>query len=230
MTPQETIDVVRMLLDDSVNWYVPIREIVRCVNEAQRALIEAYHQTSDERALRPLYVTDYNVSDLGFTSAMIQYPRACRIAEQPIAFPRDNDYNSLCAEYIHSPLNFNIPLQTTDLAVAMPRNALWTYRYAVDPADGRFKSQITFSDGTPIAPKTTKVAIVTYIAVPPAFTYTGTPASDVPLTLPREYHLDVATLAAEYANDIDVGEYERGQIAIAGQGERLTLRKSGSVR
>jgi len=46
--------------------------------------------------------------------------------------------------------------------------------------------------------------------------------------LPAEYHPEVAMLAAELANNIDVGELERGDIAIPQAGQRLTLETAGT--
>ena len=228
MTPQETIDVVRMLLDDSVSWYIPMRELINCINKAQLISIARYHMESDERALRPLYITDVNVVHNSFASRQILYPRACRISSAPIAQPNDNDYISWNAEYIEPHLYFNIPQPTVDVNSIMPRFAYWTYQNAIDPTDGLLKPQVRFSDSNPIG-IVPSVAIISYIALPTPFSYTGVPAVDIPLSVPREYHLDIAALAAEYANDIDVGEYERGDTADARQGQKLTLSNSGEL-
>ena len=228
MTSRETIDVVRMLLDDSVAWYVPMRELINCINKAQLISIGRYHTEGDERALRPLYVTDVNVVHNSFASRQILYPRTCRISIAPVAQPNDNDYISWSAEYIEPHLYSNIPIARIDTSTIMPRCAYWTYQNAIDPTDGLLKPQVMFSDSQPLNINPT-VAMISYIALPTPFTFTNTPATDIPLSVPREYHLDIVALAAEYANDIDVGEYERGDVADARQGQKLTLSNSGEL-
>lgn len=51
-------------------------------------------------------------------------------------------------------------------------------------------------------------------------------APDNTLELPEEYHYEICLRAAELMNTLDVGETERGQVASANLGQRLTMDKA----
>ena len=230
MTPQETMNMVNMLLDDSVAWYVPGRELINCINKAQLIAIEKAHKESDERALRPLYVSDNNLTSGAFLSRRMLYPRVCRLYDPANSTTVTGDYDSLKAEYVPFPVYDNISTYTIDIQGRMPMAAIWTYTLGIDPTDGLFKPRIFFTEDTlGLFPLTLKTARVTYIAYPPAFTFTGNPATDIALSLPQEYHLEVCAMAAEFANDIDVGEEERGEHADYRQGQKVTIGTAGGV-
>lgn len=69
-----------------------------------------------------------------------------------------------------------------------------------------------------------------YIRVPKLFHYDVTNTdNNVPLSLPREYHPEICALAAELLNDLDVGEMEKGDIAVANLGQRVDLENIGAI-
>jgi hypothetical protein len=221
MTAAETVALVRMLLDDGVLWYLGINEINRCINQAQLFMIDKYHRMDDERALRTLYQQDFGLTNNSELSRILLYPRAARI----YSLPDDDMYDSWAAEYLSYEVFINYEAPGIVYNTPMPRSAYWTYYHKMDNGTPpTMKTYVRFSKGT----SDDSVCDVLYIAYPVPFEYSLDGSVDVPLSLPAEYHPEVAMLAAELANNIDVGELERGDIAIPQAGQRLTLETAGT--
>jgi len=220
MTPAEVIHVMRTVLDDGLFWYLGFNEINRCVNQAQMQMIDKYHGLDDERALRPLYVYDQGIADNGVLSQEILYPRAARIFENE----DDPDIDSWVAEYLTYNIFINYASPGIVYLTAMPRSAYWTYYKVMNTllTPPVFETRVRFSRGS-----ATALCNVLYIAVPPQFNYQANGLNSVGLSVPEEYHMEIALLAAELANNIDAGEMERGDIAVAQAGHRLTLQNAG---
>ena len=225
MTPAEVMHTIRTVLDDGLFRYLGFAEINRRINQAQMQMIDKYHGLDDERALRPLYVYDTGVANGGTLSRDLLYPRAARIFEND----EDVDFDSWVAEYLTYNVFINYTSPGIVYATSMPRSAYWTYYKVMNTlvTPNQFETRVRFSRGSDTA-----LCNVLYIATPLPFDYQvnrlnsqGNPP--VGLSVPEEYHLEIALLAAELANNIDVGERERGEVAIEQMGQRVTLQNAG---
>ncbi|MEJ5245822.1 MAG: hypothetical protein WHV28_08995 [Bacteroidota bacterium] len=217
MTAAEVLHSVRMLLDDGLLWYFTYPAINSIINQAQMTLIDKYHGLDDERALRPLYVYDTNLPNNGVLSAPLLYPRAARVTVNG-----DTDILSWVAEYITYDVFINYNSPGVIYNTPMPRSVYWTY-YKTQDANGNYVTQVLFSD-----PQGNATCNVLYIRVPPLYDYqvNGLASNGGPpvgLSLPEEYHPEVVLLAAELANNIDVGEMERGASFNTKAGEKLPI-------
>lgn len=227
MTPAEVIHTIRTVLDDGLFWYLGFNEINRCVNQAQMQLIDKYHRMDDERALRPLYVYDVAVDYDGALSQELLYPRAARLN-----YKKDNANTSWELEYLSYNVFSNFASPGIIYGKSMPRSTYWTY-YKTMSITNVFETRVRFTIPTDVQVGTETRPIQTcnvlYIKVPPLFNYQATGLNSVNLSVPNEYHLEVALLAAELANNIDVGERDRGDTAIEQMGQKLTLEKAGLI-
>jgi hypothetical protein len=219
MTALETLNTVRMMLDDGKDWYPSLANVLRQINEAQIITIMKYHNLADERFLRTLYVENTGVTDGGIidiNAGDCMYVRSVRLFES--AFTTYE--TSVHAEYIPYALYINENHPSYERGQYFPKNAVWTFRERQD-IDGIMKKILYFKIGN-TSPDMT--ANVWYIKYPDTFIVDN--FNDVPLQVPAEYHPEICFLAAERINTHDVGEMERGDIAIPGQ-QRLTLQGAG---
>lgn len=222
MTAAEVIHVIRTVLDDGLFWYLGFPEINNCVNQAQMQMINKYHAMDDERALRTLYQYDENLIQNGVLSKDILFPRAARIFEND----EEVDFDTWVAEFLSYDIFINYTTHGFAYGKSMPRSAYWTFYKVMNTTivPPVFESRVKFSTGTIDATGTaTSVCNVLYIATPPTFHYQADALNSVPLSLPDEYHMEITLLAAEIANTIDVGEQERGDVAIQQAGQKLNL-------
>jgi len=92
MTPQESIDTIRMLLDSDHEYYYPMQRVIEAINSAQNFMIHALNMANDERGLRPLYDVLSRSLTLRNTSVLPQdcmYPKGLNIyptASNPALF------------------------------------------------------------------------------------------------------------------------------------------------
>lgn len=194
MNSYETIQAIRLMLDDQTDWFMP--RIVEWVNEAQNSLITEFYKAGNEQALRPLYVrveeAQYSQS---FTDCL--YPRACRVKYYSM-----HSASSKQASYVEYDKFIN---HAGKYNLKAPRTVEYT-----------FINNMLFFSITHPENLSTALAEFWYIKKPTPFSFDPNQLNviekNVPLSLPREYHIDVCTMAAKIINDIDVGETERGQL------------------
>jgi len=120
MTPLEVMDTVRMLLDDSRDWYPSTDMIVNVINDVQLLKIEKYNKEQDERALRPLYRFAFDASgnqllsnndiiyDANGNIANILYPKSCKILNSSTSSNWNPSYSTfVIANYVDSEVYYN---------------------------------------------------------------------------------------------------------------------------
>ena len=234
MTPYETISLLRMMLDEGREQYFPLNEVNRVINEAQLAKLREYYIGNDEIALRPLYreTVWLNKPALGGNEILdnngmtLLYPKSCRIKTDSAY----TDDLSVMSTYIEPELYFNNNLPGFRTGDIFPHKSMYTLQrepVAVLGVVVRNLSVLYFQgDMTGAIPQ----AKMWYVAYTMPFSFsTGGFATNVPLQLPAEYHIEVVTLAAEILNDIDVKEEDRGDVAIEQIGQRINIEETGTV-
>ena len=222
MTSLQTVNMVRLLLDDARDWFWPIAEIIASVNEAQNRILRMAYMAGDERCLRPLYrlgsgLQDNTVVLDPLSGNPLLYPRSCRVYQfNGVARPPISQTQT--ATYIEEPTYYNY--LTTEMVrinsgtVTFPRAAFYTIVKAFNTGTGRLEATIRFS-----SPNAQTTADLWFIPELQPFTYTDpTALNDTPLQLPNEYHMRITTLAAELLNDLDVNERERGNLVFQNTG------------
>jgi len=220
-----------MLLDDSRDWFFSLSEICQVITDVQMQFIAEAYTKEDERLLRPLYrydIFDYGdvvVSSDGFK---LLYPKACRLT--PVVGITDNKMTTQLSRYVTPKdfLYYSDPVFQHD--APYPRDAVYTIMNDQGIAHlsyTEFFYHIYFNglSGTK--------AHLWYIIMPAAFTYetptvTQPGGSESPLTIPKEYHLDVCLMTAELLNNRDVGEDDRGDHAIVQIGQRYKFKDLSS--
>jgi len=235
MTALETVNMVRMLLDDSRDWFPTTDFINQSINDAQIQKIKEFYMKNDERALRPLYRKAYNsaggillidgelIYDANGDLAKILYPRSCKITKSQ-SFPTTNPpYHAMAeATYLENSVYLNFVNNTITLPGAVtvgkfvnmltgerfPRAGYYTIHRVWNRVNNRSEERIHFVTSD----RTINVATLWYITVPDDFVYVDNdPNASVDLVLPPEYHIQVASLAAEIINRTDVDEMQRSQ-------------------
>jgi len=231
MTAYETTILVRSLLDDGLGWYPTIEEIINAINEAQLSLIERYYMFRDERALRPLYCESIPLNNGDFITDAGTYPamyvRGCRIYENYdidsfIAVSQDAQFIEY-GKYKNIVDDFMPRFYT---GKTFPREAIYTVRREYDT--GKLKNNIKlYYSGANV----TSRAVVWFVKEPYPFFWQKerVPSNDIPLSLPEEYHPIVCAYAAEIINTMDVGEKQRGDVALEHIGQRTTLQQVGDT-
>ncbi len=239
MTTYETIDYIRMLIDDGVDWFPTLPELLNIINEAQYRVIHKALTVKDEKALRPLYrdSVDLTSADISLNDSVVLpvdttagtgvlSSRSCRINNQSAP--------STSVEVVATYLPYGEYLNYTNPAfrkgLTYPRTVYYTLIKKNDlfgAGATTFRTIIYFSNIVGY----TATAVLRYVTHPLAFNHSYTISADrIELSLPIEYHPTVCAIAAEIINNADVGEYERGEIALPQMGQRLTLAQSGGGR
>jgi hypothetical protein len=218
MTAKDSLDFIRMLLDDSRDWFPTLNLILATINTAQRRKLQHYYDKQDERALRPFYKeTAWIQSPTLITD--ILYPRTCKMKFSP----NDADNLSHVITHLDSELYFNYNQRGDATGMTYPRNAVYTiYWDSIANISGKYfiATNSTVNDRYKLW----------YIQEPNVFNYAPNPgfgnlSIGVPLQFPSEYHPEILSLAAEMLNDIDVGEMQRGEISE----NKLTLESVGGA-
>lgn len=230
MTALETVRFVEMMLDDSIDWYFP--DILKAINEAQIYTVRKYYAMQNERALRTLYRKDqflqlydtiYYRDALGqkTTPAVVMYPRSARVYEDETF--ETNSYTANYIDYFHY-INNQFPRYESfdgNLNTRFPKTVYYTLHKLMN--NGTLETQIYFNAVLPGS----RIDIW-YIKQPETFNVDYVLPIDVPLELPAEFHPEIASLAAEMLNDIDVNERERGDITFQNQKLNLTNPSGGA--
>lgn len=220
-----------MLIDDGRDWFPTTEFLVEVINYAQYRTIHDLFKQGDERGLRPLYResdwlqnTDAVYRLVGGEYLSCLYPRGLKVMADPtitIASTTDPITGNMItanAKYLDNNNYFNYSPQDFDTSQPFPSNLYYTITYNYDATADKQLSYIRFTqpNGTPRR----DYAKLVYIEEPRTFTYTATPATDITLSLPNEYHYIVCSDAAEMVNTLDVGELERSMTAY--QNQKLT--------
>lgn len=239
MTPLEVLYGVRMLLDDTKDWY--FSNILWAINKAQIELLQKYYQAQDEYALRPFYKFDLDLQDNSviceasiitglrtIEPARVMYPRACYIyitdhltRTNPIPNTHIRAKYLDPANYFQLPPEANVPFDlTASVSTVYPKNAVYTI--ITDPVEQR-NSRIRFPQQA-----SNQRAMLYYIEYPPNFDIQwddmGNITSITGLTFDKLYHAEIVGRAAEILNTQDVGEIDRGDFFNVYTGDKkLTL-------
>lgn len=227
MTSVETINMVRMMLDESRDDFASTAMIAKVINDAQMQKIREYYTQGNERLLRPIYCNETGLSDntillgclvVSSPIAPFLYPRSCRIynanartASQTTALRSQ----TVTAKYLPNNVFFNYVNNSispsTGFQQAYPGNSV--------TRDAYYTIEQTFTAGSTLRNDIihfigigdqTQLADIWYIREPAVFTYDDTGlTTGTPLELPQECHAEIAITAAEIINLIDIGEQER---------------------
>ena len=244
MTAQETIAAVRMLLDDSIHHYFEHEMMIYAINEAQLRVIAMGHKEELERMLMPLHEISAPLED-GYAVLnadtlerdIVLYPRGFVVShivgEHAYQYLREGDYKRrLGIETEDTRVLGRTPSDSSYYGVGQkyPRVGYYTIHTrnmsATAPLsfDSELYSIVFFNssvEGT--------TGTLYYIRHPRPF-YAGLANTDddVALELPDEFHPLVVAIAAEYLNDADVGEEQRGDLQIPDARNRMRLDNIGS--
>jgi len=245
MDAWEVLYSIRMLLDDTRDWY--FANVLWAIDRAQEKVVRRLYAEHNELALRPLYVMDQNILpgnvireidiNTGIVNPVgrVMFPRFCEFylvnPNNPnVALPNTN----IIAKYVppdkYFRLQFNFVFQPFDpfwnpLQIrAMPRMAYYT---VVKSATNNPETSSLIYPFAPIAPNYR--ARFYYIRYPrnfaTGFDNNGNLLNPIGLEIDSIYHPDVIGLAAEILNSQDVQEIQRGEIFNVYQGDaKLTLK------
>lgn len=235
MTAQEVVNTVRLLIDSGHEWYADFAMLERIINTAQMKILEAYVAKGEERVFRNLVVLESNlqVNDINKgvirTAFAIFQPRHCIIKVQP---PNEGELFVRQLSYMAPPLFFNddyLGRKYLRAVTNLPRIAYWTYKNLWDLTNAIQYSEVeilNYNENANYFQDGNVDLYLTYIRYPFLFSL----ATAQNLELADEVHLEVAALAAELVNTIDVLEYERGLALPPESGARITLDKTGAIR
>jgi hypothetical protein len=232
MTVQETINTVRTLIDSGHEWYADFEMLENIINAAQIKILEAYVAKGEERIFRKLVVfeqdIDVNQAEVR-TSFPIFQPRHCIIKVAPPGvgeiFVRQLSYLPPDKFFAGNYMN----RYYLRMAIPIPRLCYWTYSNRWDVGTTQQYSAIQIINHNELAAffiAGSAVLFLTYIRYPILFSLQTSQG----LMLADECHLEVAAMAAEMINTIDVLEYERGLALPPESGARITLDKTGVIR
>lgn len=217
MTNSQALTLLRMLLDDSRDWYPTLTMVKASINTAQNRLLHKYYKEQNERALRPFYAETTWITDLTLISDIL-YPRSCKMRYNANLIPQSHEI-----AYLEPNLYFNYFPYGDDRSDLFPRAMYYTiYGDTINNVSGKYFTARTIK----AMPGDTPLFKLWYIKEPAVWNFDQaglSPLNNVSLEFPSEFHVELITMAAEILNDIDVGEQERGGVA---QG-RLTLEGVG---
>ena len=242
MTVRETINTIRMLLDDGWDWYQGTQYVLDAINEAQKRVLDEAIMMGDEKCIRPLirhnFVVDKRNPTIPFgnnyinhidydtnSSRLIHTYLSCVIYLNNRAIPNNNKFG-LQAQYqpIHTFLNFESQagpyFDNADIftQVKVP-NSLY-YTTGRDTLGFTHGDWVMFTQGDKI---TESRAELIYVVYPLDFD------ENQELELPDEYQFKVCTYASELINNSDVAEQMRGKVARAEFGQKLNIDTLSSV-
>lgn len=219
MTASETVQMVRMLIDDSREWYpMPYAgaelPIVKAINDAQIQKLKQYYVHNDERGMRPFYKYISRITNLSTINDLF-FPRAVKIVTDQGSEPTNGE----CATYLEYSKFSNFTMDNGFASGAnFPRAAYYTISQTY--SGGSYQSVIEFTK-----PTANSNASIWYVRYPHRFQWDPTGTTNFDLELPKEYHIEVCSLAAEMLNDIDVLEQERSNRMF--QNEYVPIEKAG---
>ena len=236
MTVQETINTLRMLMDDGWDWYQGTQYVLDAINESQVRVLDEAIMAGDEKCVRPLVrhntVMDKRNRTTGFGNNYIEHidfdtanRRLIHTYLSCIVYlnnriQMNNDKFGLQAQYqpIQTFLNFDSQagpyFDDNDIYFQIKTpNAIY-YTTGRDSQGFTHGDWIMFTNGGLL---TQSRAELIYVVYPLDF------AEEQPLELPQEYHFKVCTYAAELINNSDVAETMRGKNARAEFGQKLNI-------
>lgn len=243
--------MVRILLDDSLDWYFGSQQVLDIINDAQIRIIDKYVLANNEFALRPLYyiclVSDmrrniindkYIIGDeyVNNNSSVINKRRPMYIRDV-IVYPNYsrkyllNEQMGFHSNYLNPEEFYNFESTLGPYFTAggifttenYPHNIYYTITSESTVGLLSTTQQDKLIQFTYGNSVTDSRALVGFIAYPMLFTDTQT------LQIEPTYHFEVCSLAAEMLNINDVGEKERGQAAISEFGQRLNIEQIGNI-
>lgn len=204
MTVIETLLVLQTLLDDRSLAYFTFKNAVEAINQAQMMRIQQGIAAGEERMLRPLYAisNDYDA------------PSSC-----PMPLPANYHHARTLDIYLYDSGAKPFPIGTA--RYIRPGEFLSlsnrdTSRYSSSKVITNYSWTIMQQHVYWSRPSGYEKAILTYIRKPAYFSVIRNDNTRQPLELPAEYHIEVATIAAELLNDIDTLEQEREQLSQEG--------------
>lgn len=248
MNPFEVLYSLRMLLDDTRDWYFP--NILWAINKAQIETLREYYESQDEVALRPFYRYDRNLQDgdiIGETDPIMltrtrvgvpfMYPRVCYLY---LINPIDGNFipgTSIRATYIEPVAYFQHPQDpiipfdpSAGIDTLYPKTARYTVvTDASAPNQAAVQqSRIRFPQQSP-----NMRAEIYYIAQPDPFDIqitNGQVTFTRGLTFDKLYHPEIIGKAAEILNNQDVMETDRGDFFNVYAGDRkLTFEQALNI-
>lgn len=231
MTAQEVINTVRLLIDSGHEWYADFAMLEQIINTAQMKILDAYILKGEERVFRKLvvYESDVDVNQLNInTTFAIFQPRHCIIKVEP---PNEPELFVRQLSYLPPHLFFSnnyLGRRYLSANAVLPRISYWSYQNMWDLTTNSQYSEIKILNHNEAASYFVdgKAKLyLTYIRYPAVFSLDNNQT----LELSDETHLEVAALASELINTIDVLEYERGLALPPESGARLTLDRTGAM-
>lgn len=211
MSLTEILNMVRMLMDDSQDWYPTNEYVMHVLNQAQLQMVEKAYQEGQEQLLRPLYETSALLANSTVVAAStgepVLYPRTCRY----YANAGDAVTDTWITTYVTSDRynHYAAPGVTS-----FPMDLSYTLTPEWDAVLSQYVTKIYFTGSPGPAIPHVRLLFIRKPAtvgawVPP--TPLGGGGYYQNLEVPAEYHFEACTLTAELLNDIDVGERERSE-------------------
>jgi len=211
MTIAESLMLLRMLVDDSKDDYIPAMVKVDMLYKAQLRFVEESYTMGDERVLRPLYRTTGRVMsaqpiatfETSWATAYVKpmYPRTCMIYESLTAAAN----TAVHANYLEPSLFFNYDKPSFATGSSFPRMATYTVTTRYNGTFGREMVYFFFDNmGLTIA-----YGELVYIKQP--FPFNLYPLAGATFETPTETHPAIVARAAEMLVDIDVDEMSRSK-------------------
>jgi len=245
MDAWEVLYSIRMLLDDSRDWY--FANVLWAIDRAQENVVRRLYAEQNELALRPLYCMDEKIlpniaigeidlnTKIRRTIGNVMFPRYCEFYLVDQSNPNIEMPNSkIVAKYVppdtYYRLRINFLYQPYDsqwdpLRVrATPKLAYYTLI-----KNSQNNPEMTFMLYPYESMARNYRARLYYIRYPRSFATgfdnSGNLINPNGLEIDSIYHPDVIGLAAEILNNQDVQEIQRGEIFNVYQGEtKLTLK------
>ena len=220
MTSTEAIGLARMLLDSDHEYYFSMARVIQYINQAQDLMIHALHLGDDERGLRTLYDVSNNRTTLSNGAIL---PNDCMYPKGLNIYPdRTNANIFYSAEYLdYDKYITSIQRAGAYMNARFPHSINWTYQRQWNNATNSEDTILLHTTDNTLGGNAYRASL-SYIRRPALFT------NAVPISLPQEYHFSVVALASELINNIDVNEFERGEIAYTQQNP-ISIQGSGEI-
>jgi len=238
MKPIEVLHIIRTLLDSGREWYLNLPNVEQLIHDSQIKVIEYYLRIGEERPIRPLFV--YENIDITTTSKNLielQHPllepRNCVLSLYKTNIGIIELYNRQLA-YVppHKLISYNSISNNVSNLVDDPstmiaqRLGYWTYKQSWDVSNQKDITTVEINDHDNALLLMGGYRLnleIGYVRVPNKFSI----ENNIGLEVTKEIQYEVAAVAAESINNMDVLEYERGLAAPPESGARVTLDKTG---
>ena len=240
MTNNQVKNLVKLLLDDYNQVFHKDYLLDRYIDEAQLRLIRKAYMQGDERLLRPLYriVEDLANGDLVefedlvgppiVVGERVLYPKVCQLYLDNSPEANDRKHRRL-AKYVERGLYDNYEYRVQDFFTTFGRfyYTLDTYKDTAN-ADAQSQRHIIKFNVVGVPPQSVKARFI-YIKRPNKFNSPDlvNAGQFYTLEIPEEYHPQLAFLAADMANSIDVLERDRGSYSALQETAGTVISKLG---